>query len=92
MLWVHADTKPHFEQRYYNIANALRIPGRDESDIDILRLVKDALLRPDIGKWILILDGLDDSSMLPLVVDYLAAVEQPCLLPGAQTSLKDFVV
>ena len=60
MLWVHASTKARFEEAYRDIADRLELLGRDNPNIDVLRLVSNWLCDQANGKWMMILDNADD--------------------------------
>ena len=53
-----------FEESYRAIAVKLGIPGCDDSKIDILERVRRFLSQERAGKWLLILDNLDDADTI----------------------------
>ena len=53
-----------FEESYRAIATRLGIPGSDDSKIDILDRVRRYLGQERVGRWLLILDNLDDADVL----------------------------
>ncbi|KAJ4256811.1 hypothetical protein NW762_008907 [Fusarium torreyae] len=59
MFWVDASTATSFDQSYIEIADLLRIEGRDEPEVNINRLVYDYLSNENNGKWLMILDNAD---------------------------------
>ena len=63
ILWIHAGSTARVEQSYHDIADILRIPGRNEPKIDVLALVHKWLRNENNGKWLLIVDNIDDSYM-----------------------------
>ena len=63
VLWVHASDAIRFEQSYQEIADRLRIPGRNSESSNIFRLVREWLWNSR-RKWLLILDNVDDASYL----------------------------
>ena len=64
MFWVHASNAARFEQSFRDIANCVRIPGRYNKDANIFQLVHDWLHDNRKGRWLLILDNVDDASFL----------------------------
>ncbi|KAF5876254.1 putative tpr domain protein [Botrytis fragariae] len=64
VFWVHASNAARFEQSFRDIANCVKIPGRQNSQSKIFQLVHDWLRDDQQGKWILILDNVDDASFL----------------------------
>jgi hypothetical protein len=64
VFWVHASNAARFEQSFRDIANRVKIFGRQNPTANIFQLVHDWLLDNRKGKWVLILDNLDDASFL----------------------------
>jgi tetratricopeptide (TPR) repeat protein len=60
VFWVHASTQARFEEAYRHIADRLELPGRDNPNIDVLRLVYNWLCDGTNGKWVMVLDNVDD--------------------------------
>jgi tetratricopeptide (TPR) repeat protein len=63
VFWVDAENVTKFEQGYRDIANAVRIPGRNDRDADILSLVYNWLRDITHGDWVMILDNADDKEV-----------------------------
>ncbi|MCJ1383790.1 hypothetical protein MMC17_006904 [Xylographa soralifera] len=63
VFWVHASNAARFEQGYRDIAYLINIPGREDPKANILKLVHD-WLRGCEGKWLLILDNVDNTDLL----------------------------
>ena len=64
MFWVHASNAARFEQSFRKIANCVKIRGRLDPKADILQLVHDWLQDNRKGRWVLILDNVDDARFL----------------------------
>jgi hypothetical protein len=64
---VYAGSKAGLEQSYRDIADANRVPGRDQSEGDILELVRKWLRTECQTPWVMILDNVDDRSMAEYV-------------------------
>ncbi|KAH7385972.1 hypothetical protein BKA66DRAFT_490292 [Pyrenochaeta sp. MPI-SDFR-AT-0127] len=60
VFWVHASNAARFEQAYRDIAARLELPGRNDAQTDILRLVRDWLSDERNGRWLIIVDNADD--------------------------------
>jgi tetratricopeptide (TPR) repeat protein len=60
VFWVHASTGARFEEAYRDIANRLELPGRDNPKADVLRLVRDWLQDEANGRWVMVIDNVDD--------------------------------
>ncbi|KAL3455044.1 P-loop containing nucleoside triphosphate hydrolase protein [Aspergillus heterothallicus] len=64
VFWVHASDKARFEQSFRDIADQLKIPGRQHPKANIFRLVENWLRDEKKGKWICILDNADNDKFL----------------------------
>ena len=62
-MWIYAGSTARVEKSYFDIADFLRIPGRKASKVNILELVHNWLRNENNGKWLLIVDNIDDSYM-----------------------------
>ncbi len=62
VFWVHASNAAR------KIADVIKIVGREDSKADIFKLVHDWLCGCE-GKWLLILDNLDNTDLLPEAED-----------------------
>ena len=60
VLWVHASNAARFEESIREIADWMKIPGRTNPSNNIFKLVYDRLCERDKGRWLLILDNLDN--------------------------------
>ena len=63
MFWVHGSNVVRFEEGYRTIARAVKLPGRDGPNVDILQLVHSWLCSAESGKWVIIVDNADESSV-----------------------------
>lgn len=64
VFWVHTSNAARFEQSFRDIANCVKISGRQNPQANIFQLVQDWLRDARKGKWVLILDNVDDASFL----------------------------
>lgn len=64
MLWVHASNAARFEQSLQDIATRVKIAGVKDPTAYIPQLVYEWLCDEANGKWLLILDNVDDASFL----------------------------
>ncbi|PVH69017.1 TPR-like protein [Cadophora sp. DSE1049] len=64
VFWVHASNAARFEQSFREIAHRVKIPGRQNPTANIFELVHDWLCDERKGKWVLILDNVDDAGFL----------------------------
>ena len=64
VFWIHASSPSHFEQGYRDIADAVKIAGREEPTAHILKMAHDWLREHD-GTWLMILDDLDNIDIFP---------------------------
>jgi hypothetical protein len=68
---VYAGSKAGLEQSYRDIADANRVPGRDQPEGDIVELVSKWLRSECQTPWIMILDNVDDRSMAEYVEKFI---------------------
>ena len=64
VFWVRANSAARFEQSYREIANMLKLPGREDAKNNTLQLVYEALRSEANGHWLMILDNADDETFL----------------------------
>ncbi|KAJ5810568.1 P-loop containing nucleoside triphosphate hydrolase protein [Penicillium pulvis] len=64
VFWIHAGSAARFEQNCGDIADRVKIPGRKDPSANIFKLIHDWLADERNGKWVLILDNVDDSRFL----------------------------
>ena len=57
---MHASTRTRFKEAYRDIADRLKLPERNNPNIDVLRLVNNWLCDEANGQWTMILDNVDD--------------------------------
>ena len=60
---MHASNSARFKQGYRDIATKVEVPGRDEPEADILQLVHNWLCDERNGRWLVILDNVDDGDV-----------------------------
>ncbi|KAI3316921.1 hypothetical protein HD806DRAFT_399973 [Xylariaceae sp. AK1471] len=59
-FWIHAGTRARVEEGFKVIADAAKIPGRNQPTADIFQLVYQWLQNERHGQWLMILDSADD--------------------------------
>ena len=64
MLWLHAGNMARLEQGFRDIADHVKIPGRQDPKVNVFRLVHDWLCDEKNGQWLLILDNVDNPDLL----------------------------
>jgi tetratricopeptide (TPR) repeat protein len=69
VFWVHASNTARFEQSFRDIADRVKIFGRQDPQANVFKLVHD-WLRQCKQRWLLVLDNVDDARFL---LDRLAA-------------------
>ena len=60
MFWVNGNSYTRFQQDYMQIATAANIPGIGDAKAYILRLSHEWLQSNESGRWIMVLDCVDD--------------------------------
>jgi tetratricopeptide (TPR) repeat protein len=63
VLWVYANNAARFEQSFRDIADNVKLAGRQDPQANILKLVHDWLLGCK-HRWLLVLDNVDDARFL----------------------------
>ena len=63
IIWVHGGSRSRFETDYRNIARLLDLPGREDPDVNVLRLVTAWLSEETNGPWLMVLDNADDRDL-----------------------------
>ncbi|KAI9764624.1 MAG: hypothetical protein M1839_005799 [Geoglossum umbratile] len=69
VFWVHASSIARFEEGYRKIAERAKLPGWDQPDVDILRLVYSWLCDEANGRWVIIIDNADDLGVFSCSLD-----------------------
>ncbi|OQE34396.1 hypothetical protein PENCOP_c018G04079 [Penicillium coprophilum] len=64
VFWVHASNAARFEQSFRDIADQVKIPGRQDPTANLFQLVESWLRDWKGVKWLLILDNVDDDGFL----------------------------
>ncbi|KAF2475565.1 uncharacterized protein BDR25DRAFT_153780, partial [Lindgomyces ingoldianus] len=69
VFWVHASNIARLEQGYRDIADKVKLAGREDPQADVFKLVHNWLQNEKNGKWLLVLDNADDGATLSLPVN-----------------------
>jgi tetratricopeptide (TPR) repeat protein len=84
VFWVPAISQESFEAAYREIGTQLRMPGINDDNADIKKLVKAALSSGIFGNWLIIVDNADDPRIMfnnsTRLIDYLPHSEQGAIL------------
>ena len=64
MFWIHASNIDRIEQGYHEIAERVKIPGHTDPKQNIFELVARWLRDEKKGRWVLVLDNMDDDAVL----------------------------
>lgn len=59
-FWVHATSTAHFVESFERIASALKVPGRESPESDILQLTREYLETNFKLNWLMVIDNIDD--------------------------------
>ncbi|KAL8310426.1 hypothetical protein RB597_010317 [Gaeumannomyces tritici] len=60
IFWIHAGTQARVEEGFRTIADAVKLPGRNQPKADIPQLVYSWLSNERNGRWTIIVDSADD--------------------------------
>lgn len=61
---MHGSNAARFKQSFWEIADQVKIPSRTNPKVDVFKLVHDWLRDERKGKWVLILDNVDNADFL----------------------------
>ncbi|CAG8411003.1 unnamed protein product [Penicillium salamii] len=64
VFWVYASNEARFEQSFRDIADQVKMPGRQDAKVNIFKLVENWLCDEKIGNWVCILDNVDDDQLI----------------------------
>ncbi|KAJ5261249.1 P-loop containing nucleoside triphosphate hydrolase protein [Penicillium angulare] len=85
VLWIHASNATRFEQSCREIADRAKIPGRQDPKANIFKLLHNWLHNTKTGKWIIVLDNLDDDHFLHAIPSTQSTLEQDHSLPSERS-------
>jgi hypothetical protein len=63
VFWIHASNTARCEKSLRDLADRVKIPGRQAHNVNIFQLVGNWLQDAGIGKWVLVLDNVDDDEL-----------------------------
>ena len=64
MFWIHASNVGRFEESLRDLADRAGIRGHQDRNANMFQLVGNWLRDEKIGKWIIVLDNVDDDELL----------------------------
>ncbi len=75
VLWVYAANETRFIQAYREFARKLQLPGREDPQVDVCKLVCEWLNETENVPWLMILDNADGAAnFLPLEDETMAEI------------------
>jgi hypothetical protein len=89
IFWVPAHSTISFESAYRKIAGDLGIQPVEDGKNNVVSLVKQALSKQEVGKWLLIVDNADDQSLVfepGSLASYLPSSPQGSIMFTTRTS------
>ncbi|KZM21778.1 ADP binding [Ascochyta rabiei] len=63
IFWVHAGTQARFREGYRTIAEAIKMDGWNDQDVNYMRLVRTWLCDESNGRWVMVVDNADDAGV-----------------------------
>ena len=63
VFWIHAGTRARAEEGFKTIADTVELAGRNQPRADIPQLVYSWLSHEANGRWVMVLDGVDDGDV-----------------------------
>ncbi|KAH8723891.1 hypothetical protein GQ44DRAFT_773477 [Phaeosphaeriaceae sp. PMI808] len=88
VFWVHASNAARFEQSFRDIADYVKIAGRQDPQANIFKLVHDWLCSSK-HRWLLVLDNVDDARFLLEVLN--SGQSQTAELKSAARPLREYL-
>ncbi|ORY07948.1 hypothetical protein BCR34DRAFT_626345 [Clohesyomyces aquaticus] len=64
VFWAYASNTARLQQSFQEMADHLKMPGRQNEQADVFNLVHDWLRSESHGPWLLVLDNADDPGIL----------------------------
>ncbi|KAL9616340.1 MAG: hypothetical protein Q9160_008783 [Pyrenula sp. 1 TL-2023] len=64
IIWIHASNADRFEQSFREVADNLKLAGRQDPKVNIFRLLSTWLSDKRNGPWMLVLNNLDNAEYL----------------------------
>lgn len=64
VFWIPAVSRERFELAFRQIGTALRLPGVEEENANVMQLVKATLSSESSSKWLIIVDNADDPDII----------------------------
>jgi tetratricopeptide (TPR) repeat protein len=81
VFWVPATNVESLQQAFEDIGRQLRVPGLEDEHANTKKLVKKHLSQPSAGRWLLILDNVDEVHMWDAELKaYLPKSQQGCVI------------
>lgn len=81
VFWVYSSSGSRMYQGYLQIAEKLNLPVQIGQEVNVLRLVCEALSNSICGQWLLVLDNLDDMKVLESTAEIPFQVEEATKWP-----------
>jgi hypothetical protein len=66
LFWIQGSSAACFNQSYSQVANTLKLAGRDHYRANVLKLVYEHLSNEQNGPWFMIIDDVDDQALLSM--------------------------
>ena len=63
VFWIHAGTRARAEEGFKTIADTVKLAGRNQPTVDIPQLVYSWLSHEANGRWVMVLDSVDDGDV-----------------------------
>jgi Cdc6-like AAA superfamily ATPase len=88
VIWIAVINMESVQQAYLDAARQLRIPGWNDDQVDVKRLVQEYLSKENAGQWLLVFDNADDIDMWidrsdqnsGRLIEYLPRSEKGCIV------------
>jgi hypothetical protein len=91
VFWIHASEPARFEEGYRAVADEVALPGREDPNADTLQLVYSWLSDRQNGRWLMILDNVDDDGVFFANGEDYAGSTEPSPRTSSRKSLDSFL-
>jgi hypothetical protein len=91
VFWIHASEPARFEEGYRAVTDEVALPGREDPNADTLQLVYSWLSDRQDGRWLMILDNVDDDGVFFANGEDYAGSTEPSPRTSSRKSLDSFL-
>ena len=91
VFWIHCSNAARFVGAYSRIADKLKLPGRHQPQVDIIRLVFNWPSDEEHGMWMIILHNADDEAVFSKPREHKATIDDSEIARDYELPLAGFL-